>query len=337
MQNKSITIEEYPRNPDATQLTAFFEKNIIPLYDIKGALEWQASVQTNPDSYIHGFTLKGTRYVLAYDDHPSGFSVYGDACVQPMKLVDGHEVLHIATDDNQFEMNITGSFMLFRVVNEKDFDNRVEYLQMKYTKLLEKWHGSGGTVAVARDIVQIAETAAFNHDTTTLHSLQNIVDAYVTYGIQDTTVDMSLLKEYIDILNDLEFGYELYDQATKDAVSKQLYKSLSREPNHQVTAAKYLAGNIGRTVTLVSAIYGKEVEGTTSGITAVFTMSGSDIEYPLEHFINSELKNYFANNHLISASNIQYHMPEMLAEYKLVEGTVEAKKIFRRELQYISF
>lgn len=337
MQNKSIIIKEHPHNPDAAQLTAFFEKNIMPLYEIEGVLEWHASIQTNPDSYIHGFTLKGTRYALAYDDYPGGFSVYGDACVQPMKLADGHEVLHVATDDNRFEMNITGSFMLFRVIDEKDFDNRLKYLEMKYAKLLEEWHGSGGTVAIARDIVQIAETAACNHDTTTLYSLQNIVDAYVTYDIQDNTVDMSLLKEYIDILTDSEVGYELYDQATKDTISKQLYKSLSREPNHQVAAAKYLAEDIGEAITLVSAVYGKETKGTTSGITAVFTISGSDIEYPLEHFINSELKNYFANNHLISASNIQYHMPEMLAEYKLVKGTVETKKIFKRELQYISF
>ena len=338
MQSKTITIEPpYPHNPDNKHLESYYEEAVLPHYGLIGACVWESHVQTHPDNYIHIFAHKSARYVLAYDDYPSGFSVGGDNSVQALRLADGAEVLTTQTSGESFEMNVLGSFMLFRIVDDTAFDSLVNYLKIEYKKLQQKWSGQGGLVVIARDILQLAETASANQDTSALYALQNIVDSFEMHDIQDNTVDIGLLRKYIDTLLDAEFGYEMYDKGTKERTAKQVYKELSRDAEYHITATKYEARQLENMVTLVSALYGKEENGITSGITAVVLFDGDTIEYPLKHFINDELKHYFADNAYVSSANVKYHMPEKLGDYKLVEGSVEVQRIFRRELGYINF
>lgn len=338
MRTETITISKpYRQNPDDRQLEQHYEKVVLPLYDIAGGIAWKSHIQTSPDNFIHVFAYGEARYVLAYDDYPSGFSVDSDNSVKALRTESGSDILTVNATNDHFEMNVTGSFMLFRVVDDMAFDSLSRYLQIEYKKLQEQWRGSNGTVAVARDILQLAETASLNHDRDGLYALQNIVGSYTTCNISDASIDLELLKKYIDILLDAEWGYEFHDEATKDIVAKEVYQSLSREADYQVTAHKYQASHLGEMVTLVSAIYGKEENDTTAGITAVMLFGGDEIHYPLKHFINADLQEYFANSPFITANNIEYHLPETLQDYKLVEGSVEIRKIFRRELAYITF
>ena len=338
MKTESITISKpYHQNPNDKQLEQHYEKVVLPLYGITEGIAWESHAQTGPDNFIHVFAYGEARYVLAYDDYPSGFSVDSDNSVKALRTESGSDILTINAENGYFEMNVIGSFMLFRVVDDMAFDSLSHYLQVEYKKLQEQWRGSNGTVAVARDILQLAETASLNHDRDGLYALQNIVDSYVTCNVSDASIDLELLKKYIDILLDAEWDYEFHDETTKDMMAKEVYQSLSREANYQIIAHKYQASQLGEMVTLVSAIYGKEENSITAGITAVMLFDGDEIHYPLKHFINADLQEYFANSPFITANNIEYHLPETLQDYKLVEGSVEIRKIFRRELAYITF
>ena len=338
MKTEAITINKpYLQNPDDKQLEQYYEKTILPFYRITEGIAWESHTQTGPDNFIHVFAYGESRCVLAYDDYPSGFSVDSDNSVKALRTESGSDILTVNAANSYFEMNVIGSFMLFRVVDDMAFDSLSRYLQIEYKKLQEQWRGTNGTVAVARDILQLAETASLNHDRSGLYALQNIVGSYITCSISDASIDLELLKKYIDILLDAEWGYEFHDEATRDMVSKEVYQALSREADYQVTAHKYQASHLGEMVTLVSAIYGKEENGTTAGITAVMLFDGDEIHYPLKHFINADLQEYFANSPFITANNIEHHLPETLQDYKLVEGSVEIRKIFRRELAYITF
>src|SRR5690606_2467619 len=97
------------------------------------------------------------------------------------------------------------------IINESSFANLLDYVQASYEQLQRKWHSEPGQlVTVARDILQLAETASKNHDSTALYSIENILNMFIYLDAQDDTVDIDTLREYIQTLLDAEFGYESF-------------------------------------------------------------------------------------------------------------------------------
>jgi hypothetical protein len=317
-------------------LETYYQDTILPEVGIKQPVVWERHVKTDPDSFLHIFTAGDVKYALAFDDYPGGFSVDQDTSVKPMQLTNGEKILHVNTENAKYIENITGAFMLFQVVNADGFEKLIKYLEVSYENLQRQWRSeSRSTITIARDILQLAETASSNHDSSALHSLQNLMETFVYLDVEDNTVEIALLGDYIKILLDAEFDYEFYTPEDKKKVQAEIYKTLSREAQNTIAIQKYEAGNLEQTVRLVNAMYARHRGEMTEGIAIAIVFEGERITYPLDHFMNSELKKYFAENAYITKNNIEHHMPEMLQDYRLVKGSVLVQDIFPRELEYI--
>lgn len=326
----------YDKDPPES-LEDFFCEFVLSKFGVKGDVSWQRHVQTDPDSFLHVFLQNGVRYALAFDDYPGGFSVDGEPFVKAVQLENGDKELYVEATSKYVE-NVTGGFMLFQIMNEEAFDTHLMYLELEYAKLRKEWQSSARSlVAVARDVLQLAETAAANHDTGSLYAVRNIIDAFCYLNAKDNSIDIETLKEYVDILHDAEFGYEMHDEADKKRVGDEVYKYLSHEAQLNVLSNKYVAQNLGQTVTLVTAMYAKHEGDAVNGTSIAILMDGKEVEYPNEHFLREEIERYFAEHSYLRDVNIAHHMPPQLGDYTLVQGSEEVNVLFRRELPYVAF
>ena len=316
----------------------YFQDFVLPAFGITGTVGWQRHVQTDPDNFVHTFTVGGTRYALAFDDFPSGFSVEHSKFVHTIRYSKTNDVLAVRHENGKYFENVTGYFMLFEVTHDQDFDAYMEYLEMEYFDLRKRWDEEQKTfITVSRDIVQLAQVASINHDTASLYSLRNIISGYMHVEAIDNNLNFSVLHEYVEVLIDKEFGYEMYDESELKKREDQIFAELGREPNHVIAKSRQVASSMGQMVTLIAAMYIKRDKNTTSGTSIALVADNTVIEYPMNHFLDDELREYFANNSYINESNIEQHLPTNLGEYSLVEGSVEIRHIFRRELGHISF
>lgn len=326
------------QEPSPEELEVYYSENILPAYGITDKPIWERHVKTNPDNFLHLFTIDDTHYALAFDDYPSGFSVGGEAAITAVTTKNGTEILAVSSPYDKYVENAFGYFKLFKVIDNAQFISLVEYLENEYKKLLDEWHEESRHVIYAsRDILRLVETASANHDMAALYSLENLVDALVYLNAVDNNIDLEKIKEYIKILHDAEFGYEIYSEKQKEQVADAIYRTLSYEVNQSIKYIEYDAKNLSDLVVLVFAMYAKKNLDSTAGISVSLLLDGDSINYPRDHFMNEELKQYFALNPYISENNIEQNMPAKLGDYELVAGSVTTQKIFRRELEYISF
>lgn len=320
------------------ELESYFVEHILPHYGITQQVQWQSHIKTHPDNFLHVFTVKDTRYALAFDDYPSGFSIDGEKFIHAIKDENGIELLSVSSPDSKYAENITGYFKLFRIINDGEFSNHVSFLINQYEKLLDEWQNdSKHLVSLSRDLLQMAEIASANHDTTTLHSINNFVDTLIHLDAVDNSIDLAKISQYISILIDAEYGYELYSEEQRKQISQDIYSILSREVSSSIKNLEYGIKNLGQTLVLVNAMYARQDGDVTSGITVSLLVDERGVSYPRNHFVNDEIKLYMLRNPHISVKNIEDNMPESLAGHRLVEGSVSTQKIFRRELGYISF
>lgn len=327
----------YDGGTDVT-LEQYYHEFLLPQFGIADTPKWERHIQTDPDNFVHVFSIGDTTYALSFDDYPSGFSVAGEAFVRTLKCEDGSDMLSVQARGDRYYENITGYFMLFEVRNDKAFSAHMDYLELAYRKLRSEWRNdSGAAVAVSRDILQLVEVAAHNHDSKSLYALQNIVDGFSHSGAVDNNLEFEDLSDYIAVLIDGEFGYELYDEAEKKRRENTIYTNLAREVNYKIIKNRYSAQNLGQMVTFVTAMYSKREDKVVEGISISFVIDGDKIEYPNVHFMNDELQKYLEEQPHISNRNIAKILPLQLGEYSLVQGSAEVSNIFRREIEYMNF
>ena len=321
-----------------SDLDDYFQTFILPEFGNFASVEWQDHMQTHPDNFIHIFMSGGKKYVLAFDDYPSGFSIEGDTSVEVIGLSDEENFLHVITQSDKYAENVTGYFMLFSVVNATQFDTTIAYLRASYEQLQRKWISeSKHTVLVARDVLYLAETAAKNNDSRALYSLRNIIDLLASTDAEDTDVPLDLLRTYLDHIDDTDEGYQTYTKEEKEQAAADVYSRLSKEVSDTLTIQKYNTAHPGGTVKLVSAMYVKTTNTTTEGISIRILLSDDDIQYPTDHFINDALRHYFEQNPQINRHNIAHNMPDTLQDYRLVEGSLYDREVLLRELAYIAY
>ncbi|HET8884531.1 MAG TPA: hypothetical protein VFM68_03605 [Candidatus Saccharimonadales bacterium] len=319
-------------------LENYYTDFVLPEFGMTQQPIWNRHVKTDPDNFIHLFSVNNIQYALAFDDYPSGFSVEKDTSVTPVQLHNGESILHVDSPYDTYRENVTGYFMLFKVINDGAFEHLVDYIEAAYEELQQRWRvESSSFVDMTRDILQLAETASQNHDKSSLYALQNIIEAISAVGVVNNGVELETLEEYTKILLDAEFGYEHFTTHDRERVASEIYGTLSKELQNTITIQKYESGHLGQTVRLVNAMYARIDDGMTEGITATVVFDDEKITYPTDHFINEELKKYFSENNYISRSNVDQHMPDNLGEYRLVAGTVHVRDVFRRELHNITF
>lgn len=320
-------------------LETYFESFILPEFGIDAGVAWMKHVRIGPDSFLHIFSVDKAKYALVFDDYYSGESkVDRDESIERVKLANGEAVLQVTGVSGRYIENVTGAFRLFMVKDEQTFSTFVNYLESSFETLQKQWREeSRDIVVIARDVLQIAETASQNHDVGMLYSIQNIIDSLVSLDVDDNSVSIELLQTYVKILIDAEFGREFYEASDKNRVSKEIYSLLAKDVQRTLNVQKYKATNLGKTVKHVSAMYARVKGNNTEGVTIALTCDDEGIHYPVSHFLNKELEKYFNENQYIGRNNIEYHLPDMLKDYRLVEGSIFAQDVFPQELEHISY
>lgn len=194
-----------------------------------------------------------------------------------------------------------------------------------------------GPLRIARDILQLAETASLNGDVSNIFAVQGVLMSLEYMDAKDETVDLALLQKYVDVLENELLGEIKKESPKKQQLHEQIYAKLSERNQADINAKKYAAEHLPETVVLVTAMYAKRDAGATNGTSIAILVDGSTIEYPMQHFLDDKLREYFKDNPHINDLNIHQLMPERLGDYVLVEGSEDARRVFRRELGYINW
>lgn len=194
------------------------------------------------------------------------------------------------------------------------------------------------TITIARAIIRIGDAARNANDYSLLGALHEMVEQLSQHGVKDTEVDMDLLLEYVKSLNDCECCRESNGEMSTDDLVNEINRQLARPSQEQVDNSSKSALEFEPTVHLVTANYAKDENGTTSGVSIalVFNKDGS-VSAPRDHFLNSELLNYFNDKHQVDYQFIEDDLPPKLQDYQLVAGTAEVREILPRELEVIDF
>ncbi len=334
---KIIYDKKLPSDVSSEFLEKYYTNFILPLFNLKGTLKWKRHIQTGPDSFMHTFLIGDIQHVLVFEDYPSGFELNGEKYVHVLHCKNGDELLLVDNPDGKYVENVTGAFMLFQVLDDEEFDVQTNYLELSFKHLRDEWENeSKHLVAVTRDILQLAETAAANKDWKSLYSISNLIKAFDTLDAFNNDISFSELKTYVDTLDDTELRYS-FDEKNRKHARDAVYSRLSREAQYQITSSKYTAQNLGTTVTLVTATYAQKTADVTSGVSVVIVIDNGFFTYPMNHFLDPELQDYFRNNPDIDKIYSALSMPYRLSEYTLVEGSVDIQQLFRRELEHISW
>jgi len=194
------------------------------------------------------------------------------------------------------------------------------------------------TITVARAIIRIGDAARNANDYSLLGALHEMVEQLSQHGVKDTEVDMDLLLEYVEAADGCDYCRIGDGKDSVDELTTKINQQLARLSQEQVDNSSKLALEFEPTVHLVTANYAKDENGTTSGVSIalVFNKDGS-VSAPRDHFLNTELLNYFNDKHRVNYQFIENGLPPKLQDYQLVAGTAEVREILPRELEVIDF
>ncbi|TWO86865.1 hypothetical protein EUA60_04035 [TM7 phylum sp. oral taxon 346] len=197
---------------------------------------------------------------------------------------------------------------------------------------------SKNPITVARAIIRIGDAARNANDYSLLGALHEIVEQLSRHGVKDTDVDMDLLLEYVEVADGCDYCRAGDGKPSFDELTTKINQQLARRGQAQVEASDQSVLKFEPLVNLVTAAYAKNEDGVTSGLSiALVVNQDGSVNLPRDHFLNSELLEYFDENHPVDWRSVERDLPSKLHGYHLVAGSVEVQEILPRELEVISF
>ena len=193
-------------------------------------------------------------------------------------------------------------------------------------------------ITIARTIIRIGDAARNANDYSLLGALYEMVEQLSQHGVKDADVDMDLLLEYVEAADGCDYCRAGDGKPSVDELTTKINQQLARRGQVQVEASDQSVLEFEPMVHLVTAAYAKNEGGVTAGlsIALVVTQDGS-VDLPREHFLNSELLEYFDENRPFRWRSAERDLPSNLHGYHLVAGSVEVQEILPRELEAMSF
>ncbi|MBB1566631.1 MAG: hypothetical protein ACFNMB_04215 [Candidatus Saccharimonas sp.] len=197
---------------------------------------------------------------------------------------------------------------------------------------------TNSSITIARAIIRIGDAARNVNDYSLLGALYEMVEQLSRHGIKDADVDMDLLLEYVEAADGCDYCRAGDGKPSFEELTTKINQQLARRGQAQVEASDQSVLKFESLVHLVTAAYAKNEDGVTSGlsIALVINQDGS-VNLPRDHFLNSELLEYFDENHPVNWHSVERDLPSKLHGYHLVAGSVEVQEILPRELKVISF
>ena len=194
------------------------------------------------------------------------------------------------------------------------------------------------TITIARAIIRIGDAARNANDYSLLGALHEIVEQLSQNGVKDTDVDMDLLLEYVEAADGCDYCRAGDGKPSFEELTTKINQQLARRGQAQVEASDQSVLKFEPVVHLVTAVYAKNEDGVTSGLSiALVVNQDGSVDLPREHFLNTELLDYFDENRPANWRSAECDLPSELHGYHLVAGSVEVQEILPRELGVISF
>jgi len=193
-------------------------------------------------------------------------------------------------------------------------------------------------ITVARAIIRIGDAARSANDYSLLGALHEMVEQLSQHGVKDADVDMDLLLEYVEAADGCDYCRAGDGKPSFEELTTKINQQLARRGQAQVEASDQSVLKFEPLVHLVTAAYAKNEDGVTSGLSiALVVNQDGSVDLPRDHFLNSELLEYFDENHPVNWHSVERDLPSKLHGYHLVAGSVEVQEILPRELKVISF
>lgn len=197
---------------------------------------------------------------------------------------------------------------------------------------------SKNPITIARSIIRIGDAARNANDYSLLGALHEMVEQLSQHGIKDTDVDMDLLLEYVEAADGCDYCRAGDGKPSFEELTMKINQQLARRGQAQVEASDQSVLKFESVVHLVTAAYAKNEDGMTSGLSiALVVNQDGSVDLPRDHFLNTELLDYFDENHPINWRRAESDLPSRLYGYHLVAGSVEVQEILPRELEAMSF
>lgn len=194
------------------------------------------------------------------------------------------------------------------------------------------------TITIARAIIRIGDAARNANDYSLLGALHEMVEQLSQNDVKDADVDMDLLLEYIEAADGCDYCRAGDGKPSVEELTTKINQQLAHRGQAQVEASDQSVLKFEPMVNLVTVAYAKNDNGTTSGlsIALVINQDGS-VDLPRDHFLNTELLDYFDKNRPVNWRSVEHDLPSRLHGYHLVAGSVGVQEILPRELEAMSF
>ena len=194
------------------------------------------------------------------------------------------------------------------------------------------------TITIARAIIRIGDAARNANDYSLLGALHEMVEQLSQYGVKDTDVDMDLLLEYVEAADGCDYCRAGDGKPSVDKLTTKINQQLARCGRAQVEAIDQSVLKFEPMIHLVMAAYAKNEGGVTSGLSiALVVNQDGSVDLPRDHFLNTELLDYFDENRPVNWCSVERNLPSKLHGYHLVAGSIEVQEILPRELEAMSF
>ena len=209
------------------------------------------------------------------------------------------------------------------------------YDRSGYNRYMSKYNNP---ITIARTIIRIGDAARNANDYSLLGALHEMVEQLSQHGVKDADVDMDLLLEYVEAADGCDYCRAGDGKPSVDKLTTKINQQLARRGQAQVEASDQSVLEFEPMVHLVTAAYAKNEGGVTAGLSiALVVNQDGSVDLPRNHFLNTELLDYFDENHPVNWRSVERNLPSRLHGYHLVAGSVEVQEILPRELEAMSF
>lgn len=192
------------------------------------------------------------------------------------------------------------------------------------------------TLSSLRHLLRLAEAAHAAQDEDAVRAVLAAVEVLAQSA--ELPIDMKLATEYVRSLTSCcEHCYMTHDAEQIADLRRQVVGELARHNESLMAAADQKAMSLAPMVRLVTAMYVRQVDGTTEGVSVALVIEADDtVRFPRQGSLIDKLQAYCAE-HRPPQGNVDFWMPDQLADYRLMAGSVETQEVLAEELTVMSF
>ena len=192
------------------------------------------------------------------------------------------------------------------------------------------------TLTSLRHLLRLAEAAHAAQDEDAVRAMLAAVEALARGS--ESPINMKLATEYVRSLTSCcEHCYMMYDAEQIADLRRQVAGELARHNESLVAAADKKALSLAPMVHLVTAMYVRQVDSMTEGVSVALVIEADDtVWFPRRGPLIDELQAY-CTEHRPPRGNVDVWMPGQLADYRLMAGSVETQDVLAEELTMMSF